>query len=214
MIHNNTSYSLGMHCTSGGSNSQSFFFFLVFFASERLIWKNMTGDPEGGWYTLESCEAGCVESSKLPDFRISDRSLSTMHDLPNNVKRGHNIGLQCLWCSSECNRESGSMCRFSKLLKKQTTAFVCFSLWTTSSAHLTCFHPMILLVATDQIMASMQLWKSFTNDFFKNQNFSIFLPHLKNKNQVSTTKECSILFFLVLMLPKFAQKSLVMMIKW
>jgi hypothetical protein len=49
---------------------------------------------------------------------------------------------------------------------------------------------MILLVATNQIMASMQLWKSFTNDFFKNQNFPIFLPHLKNKNQVST-KECS-----------------------
>lgn len=91
----------------------------------RLIQKNMTGDPEGGWYTLESCEAGCVECSKLPDFRISDRSLSTMHDLPNNVKRGHNIGLQCLWCSSECNRESGSMCRFSKLLTKEANNRFC-----------------------------------------------------------------------------------------
>jgi hypothetical protein len=67
---------------------------------------------------------------------------------------------------------------------------------------------MILLVATDQIMASMRLSKSFTNDLFKNQNFPIFLPHLKNKNQVST-KECSSqIFFGVLLLPKFAIKKI------
>jgi hypothetical protein len=79
---------------------------------------------------------------------------------------------------------------------------------------LTCFHPMILLVATNPIMASMRLWKSFTNDFFKNQNFPIFLPHLKTKNQVSTTKECSSHIFFGANVAKICTKSLVMVIKW
>ncbi len=81
------------------------------------------------------------------------------------------------------------MCRFSKLLKKQTTAFVCFSLWTTS-AHLTFFHPMILLVATDEIMQACSC-ESHSQMISSKTKISFFLPHLKNKNQLSTTKECS-----------------------